>query len=221
MIECRYRTLTQGEENKRERWLAERALKVFSQMLKLPLEVRLSFIEPDSCGPHAFQIEGEEVLGFCHLGGREILIRRGLPIRDLVLVVAHECRHSYQKQNRKFYPGDSAERDARIFELEVNPPQDHRILRWLADLQVELSPKLREIYQITDRLLQHSKPNQTSAQRSHEITNRVAGRIYTTTQERITYIRNLLQRLPNSPAYSFQRANLAEELSDLTREEII
>jgi hypothetical protein len=75
-----YRSLAQNEEHPRERWLATRALKLFSQKLAIP-EARLSFITADEFGPFIFE---NDILGFCFPGGEEIAIVRGLCDRDLV-----------------------------------------------------------------------------------------------------------------------------------------
>jgi hypothetical protein len=161
----RYRTLMEAEEHPRERWLANRALRLFSKKLGIP-EVRLSFIEPGS-GPHTFDAN---ILGFYYPSGEEIGIRRGLSDRDLILVVAHETRHAFQKRAGRRI----SERDAAIYEFEVNPPRDRDILHWLNHQEVQVSPELRDIYERADRLLQHSRgqettPTQTFDQHGHEI----------------------------------------------------
>jgi hypothetical protein len=79
----RYRTLTQDEEHPRERWLATRALRLFSQKLGIP-EVRLSFLKADPLGPFIFE---SDILGFCFPRGEEIAVVRGLCDRDLILVI--------------------------------------------------------------------------------------------------------------------------------------
>jgi hypothetical protein len=131
--EYRYRALTPAEEYGDDRLLVDKALKIISHKLGLR-NVALYFMTADPFGEIVFD---DPIGGACPPEGDRIYILRGLPRRDIVRVVAHELRHSYQRKNRKPRAMEDRERDCRIFELETNPPADDKIVRWLVEQELD------------------------------------------------------------------------------------
>jgi hypothetical protein len=213
-----YRVLEAGEESKYERWLGNGAETLFCRRLKEPDMPPLHFIVPDAFGEHQSE---DPVLGFYHR--RQIFIRSGLQERDLILTVAHECRHAFQARTGKYCLNkDFRESDAKIYELEVNLPSgDARELRlWLLrELAFEQEPGLRDAYKVAEQVMARRTPAavSTPAIRSVERMPEQRMRIANSRQERIAQIRALLARLPETPQYGWQRANLSQELAELVR----
>ena len=148
----RYCELTIQQENKYERLMAEQVMKIFCRKLGLR-EIALGFIAPDPFGEHSFE---SRIAGFCPPGGKEIFIRRGLNDRELTLAVLHELRHCYQRQTGKHSLSKSfMEQDARLYELEINPPQTGpEIRRWLfLEDTYQREPALRETFAHVDKLM--------------------------------------------------------------------
>jgi hypothetical protein len=207
-----YRVIQKHEEREYERDLAEQAMKVFCKKLGLR-DIGLAFITPDAFGEHSFETP---IAGFCPPGGKEIFVRRGLEDRALVLCVAHELRHCYQRQTGNYsLSKDFRESDARLFELECNPPATApEIRRWLyLEKEFDETPGLRETFARVDELMRdrHAAESVRAAVGKRRISN--------SSQERIGYIHDLLSRLPKSQQFTTQRANLTRELGELLQTE--
>jgi hypothetical protein len=147
-----YRELTTREENEYERLMAEQVMKLFCRKLGLR-NIGLGFIAPDPFGEHSFETP---INGFCPPGGREIFIRRGLSDRELTLSVLHELRHCWQRQTRKQSLSKAfMEQDARIYELQINPPQTGpEIRRWLYLAEAfDEDPELRDTFARVDAIM--------------------------------------------------------------------
>lgn len=216
--EYSYRVVTGGEENQYERWLGEQTMKVLCPKLRLP-EIDLTFIAEDRFGDHIFE---HPVNGFCPHNGREIFVRRGLDDHSLVLTVAHELRHCFQHQTGKHCTSKEArERDAFLFEHEIGdlPTTPKEIRRWLLlEEAFDKDPSLREAFDRVDQLMRDRAAATGRKNLMGGLSSSVMEhRMYSTARERVTYIRNLLARLPNTPQYHFQRANLAQELIELAK----
>jgi hypothetical protein len=147
-----YRVIEKHEECAYERKFAELAKKVICRQLGLA-DIELNFIASDPFGEYSFEVP---IVGFCDRGGRAVFIRRGLDDRELVLCVAHEVRHAYQARTGKHYlDTETRERDARIFELETNPPATGPEIRrwlWLEEMFAQ-EPSLRESFAIAEEVM--------------------------------------------------------------------
>jgi len=119
-MEFCYRNLTASEENRFDRYFVEKVCAIFSPRLSLRHTPTIYLIAPDPFGEHRFDFS---IAGCCPPDGRSIHILRDLALRDLINVTLHELRHAFQKQqNRHNHNSQMRERDARIFELEINCP---------------------------------------------------------------------------------------------------
>jgi hypothetical protein len=207
-----YRMIQKHEEYEYERNLAELAKKVISRQLGLP-DIELNFIAPAAFGEYSFDAP---ILGFCGRGGSAVFIRRGLDDRDLVLTVAHEVRHAYQSRTGKYLiDTETRERDARIFELETNPPATGPEIRrwlWLEEMFAQ-EPSLKESFALAEEIMARRQvpermiKTQLGIEHRHRIANSI--------EERVDQIRRLLSRLPQTAEFNWQRATLNRELSEL------
>jgi len=207
-MEFCYRNLTASEENRFDRYFVEKVCAIFSPRLSLRHTPTIYLIAPDPFGEHRFDFS---IAGCCPPDGRSIHILRDLALRDLINVTLHELRHAFQKQqNRHNHNSQMRERDARIFELEINCPHgEAKIFRWLAEEECNLNHR------------NAAAPEYLPARKLDYAPNGLRKTVYrptlleTNTQERVAFIETLLALLPNSVTSNNQRATLVEELTRL------
>lgn len=211
-----YRVRTEYEESRYERMMADLGFKWVSTKLGIP-DVPVRFITSAFDGE--FRME-KPIVGLA-VGSREIYLLRGLPDHELIETLCHEARHIWQVVSRKHCLDiETRERDARLFVLEANLPRmEGRELRlWLLrEIEFLKNPELRKIYAHAERVMQELRSTPTQPKREYA-TNPQRNTVKSKS-ERISYIRDLLSRLPADSKY--QRKNLQEELAELLQAEAV
>ena len=142
-MQYRYRRVIPMFESPTERRIGDRALEAFSGVLGLR-DRRLVFIAENPTG----DIRSDRaIVGLSNSNGRDIFAGKGLPHRDLVLVIAHELRHEWQRtSDKKHWTPGMRERDAQLFALRFDPPRDaDELLAWLVLLD-RRSAKPENVY---------------------------------------------------------------------------
>ena len=146
-------------------------------MLKIPKPV-LNWISETRFGVKWFE---DDVLGWCAKDGRTIFIRHDCSPFQIANTVVHECRHSWQIRNPKWFrvpntnytrglTRQQKERDCKIFEMEFWNGREKRnasfddITRILTDMRIA---RARAILQAASSQYayhkQHGLPYSTSA----------------------------------------------------------